>query len=131
MDIEDIIAAHAVVMSVEPAEANPSMPQGSDDMDHWRCVISAEAIEGFEVFVSFGKGYEGVAPDLPTVLGLVLEDVRSYRGCEGYADFAAMLGLEEGESEPTVEAAWNELGRLSAAVVAFEAEVPTSAPTAA
>src|SRR3712207_2286063 len=118
--VEELIASHSIAVVVRPADENPHMPHPGDDLDHWRCTISAEGVEAFEVHVSLHHDYGGVPPRPDLVMSLVMADVRSYRACEGYADFAAMLGVEDGEDDPAAAAAWEELGRLSASVAAIE-----------
>jgi len=118
--VEDLIASHSIAVVARPADENPHMPQPGDDLDHWRCTISAEGVDSFEVHVSLHPAYGGVPPRPALVLSLVMADVRAYRACDGYADFAALLGVEDGEDVPAAAAAWEELGRLSAAVAAIE-----------
>lgn len=125
--IDDIISAHSLELSIEAAENNPAMPHDCEDMDHWRCRIVGDGLEGLEFHVSIGKAHAGAAPDLPTVLSLVLADVRSYRECNGYPDFAAMLGVDDGDGEPAIEAAWNELARIDSAIASWQVD-PAQVP---
>jgi len=127
---EDLISAHSIAVVVRPADENPHMPQRSDDLDHWRCTISADGLDAFEVHVSMHQDHGGVPPKPSVVLSLVMADVRTFRGCEGYADFAALLGIEDGGDDPAAVAAWEELGRLSAAVAAIESLSATPVSTA-
>jgi hypothetical protein len=48
------------------------------------------------------------------VVERLLDDVRSFRDCNGYKDFAALLGIEEDDTGGIV--AFEEAGRLSTLV---------------
>lgn len=117
---EELISAHSVAVVVRAADHNPLMPQPSGDLDHWRCTISAEGVDSFEVHVSLHPDHGGAPPAPAVVLSLVMADVRSYRECDGYAQFAALLGLDDGDEDPAIVSAWEGLGRLSEAIAAIE-----------
>jgi len=128
--VEELIETNSLAVTVERSEGNPMMAQPCGDMDHWRCEVSGGGVEGFEFYVSLGADFGG-RPPLPTeALSHVVEDVRTFRDCAGYADFAALLGVEEGEDVPEAAAAWALLARLSASLASIESLSATPATAA-
>ena len=124
-DIQSIIDAHGLSFRCHEVEANPYMPQDSSDMRHWLCTVSGGPVEGFEFYVSLGE--DAGLPRAELALSLVLEDVRSFRECDGYADFARLIGVDE--DDPAGRVAWEEIARLAPLVEAL-AEL-SHAPSAA
>lgn len=114
-DIAALIDAHSLQFRALPAEINPVMPQDSDDMTHWFCTLSGGPISGFDFYLSLGETYEGNPPTAEFALALLLEDVRAYKTCEGYDDFAKLLGIEDDDAEGQAQgyAAFEELSKLS------------------
>ncbi|RDJ93070.1 hypothetical protein B4Q13_24490, partial [Lacticaseibacillus rhamnosus] len=94
--LDAVMEANGLSFSCHEVEANPYMPQDSSDLRHWLCSVSGGSLDGFEFYVSFGE--EAGLPSAASALALVLEDVRSYRECRGYADFARLIGV--GEDDP-------------------------------
>lgn len=115
IDLPSLIESNGLEFNAIPAASNPLMPQESADLSHWFCTLSGDAISGFDFYVSLGADYEGREPSLEFALSLLIEDVRSYRGCEGYEDFARLLGIDDGdpEGDALCFAAYEELSRLS------------------
>lgn len=117
IDVAAIMEANGLSFSCHEVEANPYMPQDSSDMRHWLCYVSGGPIEGFEFYLSLGE--DAGLPDARVALSLVLEDVRSYRECRGYADFARLIGIDE--DDPAGRVAWEEIARLAPLAEAFAA----------
>lgn len=115
IDIAAIIEANDLQFHAIPAEANPVMAQESDDMNHWFCTITGTAVAGFDFYVSLGQTYGSAPPTQELALSLIIEDVRAYRECEGYEDFARLLGIDDDDSEGQAHgyAAYEELSKLS------------------
>jgi len=128
--VEELIEANSLTVAVERAEANPMMAQPCEDMDHWRCEVSGGGVEGFEFYVSLGGDFAGQAPLPAEALSRVVDDVRAFRDCAGYADFATLLGIGDGEQSPEALAAWGHLARLSASIAAIESLSATPATAA-
>ena len=120
-DMLSIIEANGLAFGCHEVEANPYMPQDSSDMRHWLCTVSGGAVDGFEFYVSLGE--DAGHPDAQIALSLVLEDVRSFRSCTGYGDFARLIGVEE--DDPAGRVAWEELQRL-APIAESLAELPSA-----
>jgi hypothetical protein len=114
-DIAAIIEANDLQFNAIPAAANPVMAQDSSDMNHWFCTITGTAISGFDFYVSLGESYGGEPPTQELALALIIEDVRAYKECAGYEDFARMLGIEDDDAEGQAQgyAAYEELSKLS------------------
>lgn len=117
LDVESIMTANGLSFGCHPVAENPFMPQDSRDLSHWFCTISGGPVEGFEFYVSVGEDVTDDQPSAALALSLVLEDVRSFRSCEGYSDFVRMIGLDE--TDPAGAVAWEELGRLAPLVEAL------------
>ena len=128
-DAEPLIDAHGLVFSCHEVAENPFMPQDSDDLRHWFCTVSGGAVPGFEFYVSLGDDAGGAEPSPSLAISLVMEDVRSFRACEGYADFAKMIGLDE--TDPSGRVAWDEIERLApmAEALADIGQKPTMNPS--
>lgn len=126
VDVNAVMEANGLSFSCHEVEANPYMPQDSSDLRHWLCSVSGGSLDGFEFYVSFGE--EAGLPSAASALALVLEDVRSYRECRGYADFARLIGV--GEDDPAGRLAWEEVARLAPYAEAFAAlpAAPSAAP---
>ena len=114
-DVSEIIASNALDFTAFPASANPLMPQGGDGMNHWFCTFSGDRLSGFEFYVSLGSDYANEAPTAELALSLLVADVRAFRECEGYEDFARLVGVDDDDSsgEAVAYAAFEELGRLA------------------
>jgi hypothetical protein len=131
IDIAVLIDAHSLQFRALPAEFNPVMPQDSDDMVHWFCTLSGGPISGFDFYISLGQVFEGAPPSSELALTLLLEDVRAYKECEGYEDFARLLGIEDDDAEGQAQgyAAYEELSKLSPLMdEVLELENPSPAP---
>jgi len=109
-DIRRLMEERGLVLREAPTEANPFMPGDNSDMVHHYCTLSGGGIEAFEFYASTTPDIEPDAADLVAVL---LEDVKAYRGCAGYADFMLVFGLSDDEGRADVELAWDELSRLA------------------
>lgn len=114
-DIAAIIESNELEFKAVPAEMNPVMPQDSQDLTHWFCTLSGGVISGFDFYVSLDEGYDGAPPDAEFALNLLLMDVRAYRECAGYDDFARMLGIEDDDPQGQAlgYAAFEELSKIS------------------
>lgn len=115
LDVSTILDSNGLSFGCHEVDANPYMPQDSSDLRHWLCTVSGGAIDSFEFYVSLGEDTGG--PDAQIALSLVLEDVRSFRSCSGYGDFARLLGI--GEDDPAGRVAWEEISRLAPFAEAF------------
>lgn len=130
-DIAAIIDANDLQFRSIPAQANPVMPQDSGDMSHWFCTISGGPIAGFDFYISLGESYGSEPPSAELALSLLLEDVRAYKECEGYEDFARMLGIDDDDSDGQAHgyAAYEELSKLSPLMdEVLDLDSPSSAP---
>jgi hypothetical protein len=114
-DIAAIIDANDLQFRSIPAQSNPVMPQDSGDMAHWFCTMTGSSISGFDFYISLGENFGGEPPSPELALSLLLEDVRAYKECEGYEDFARLLGIEDDDSDGQAQgyAAYEELSKLS------------------
>lgn len=115
IDIAAIIEANDLQFRVIPAETNPVMAQDASDMTHWFCTFTGATVAGFDFYVSLGESYGGEPPTQELALELIIEDVRAYRECEGYEDFARMLGILDDDAEGQAQGftAYEELSKLS------------------
>lgn len=125
LEASALLAAHGLEFKCHAVGANPFMPQESSDLSHWLCSLSGGPLAGFEFYVSLGRDHAG-EPEAALALSLVAADVRSYRGCEGYADFARLIGIED--DDPSGMPAWEEISRLAPAVEALFEGAPSSLP---
>ncbi|NTF17242.1 hypothetical protein G6L37_02200 [Agrobacterium rubi] len=117
-DIAAIIEANDLQFSAIPTDVNPVMAQESDDMNHWFCTVTGNTVAGFDFYVSLGQSYGDEPPTQELALSLIIEDVRAYRECEGYEDFARLLGIDDDDAEGQAQgyAAYEELSKLSSLV---------------
>lgn len=129
-DIAAIIEANDLQFHAIPADGNPVMAQESDDLTHWFCTITGNSVAGFDFYISLGESYGGEPPTQELALELIIEDVRAYRECEGYEDFARLLGIDDDDAEGQAQgyAAYEELSKLSSLV---EEVLDPAAPAAA
>lgn len=115
MNPDELIDAAGLTFACSPVASNPFMPQDSSDMRHYLCAVSGEGVPSFEFYVSLGEDVAG-EPDFRSALSLVVEDVRAYRECDGYGDFARLLGIDE--DDPSGLPGWEELSRIAPSVEA-------------
>lgn len=114
-DLAAIIESNSLEFHAVPVESNPVMPQETDDLTHWFCTLSGGVISGFDFYVSLAADYDGAPPEAEFALSLLLMDVRAYRECAGYDDFAKMLGIEDDDPQGQAQgyAAFEELSKIS------------------
>lgn len=110
-DFAEIIEANGLQFSTMQAETNPFIDQVDDADRHWFCTFSGHALPGFDFYVTTGADHGDVPPTAEFALELVAEDVRAYRECEGYADFARLMGVDD--EDPQGFAAFDEISRLA------------------
>jgi hypothetical protein len=110
-DFAAIIEANDLQFTTMRAEVNPFIDQVVEDDIHWFCTFSGGAISGFDFYVTTGADHGDEPPTAVFALELVAEDVRAYRDCDGYADFARLLGVDD--DDPQGFAAFDEISRLS------------------
>jgi hypothetical protein len=109
-DIDQLLEDNSLVLTKNQTETNPFMPGEKDDMYHWFCTLSGPAIEHFEFYVSCTPEIDPTDTDM---LNVLVKDIKTYRGCEGYEDFLKVFGIDDGEDRAEVALAWQELGRLA------------------
>jgi hypothetical protein len=114
-DLVAIIEANDLQFRAIPAQTNPVMPQDTSDLTHWFCSMTGTAISGFDFYISLGESYGTEPPSAELALSLLLEDVRAYKECDGYADFARLIGVEDDDSDGQAQsyAAYEELSKLT------------------
>lgn len=122
IDAAELLNAHGLAFKSHQVAENPYMPHDASDMRHWLCSLSGDAVEGFEFYVSAGDGACPDAPEPAFALSLVMEDVRAFRECSGYADFARLIGVDD--EDPAGMVAWNEVSRLAPLVESLVESVP-------
>lgn len=110
-DIEQFIEDNSIVLRASYVDYNPYIPHESQDMKHCFCRLSGQTMIEFEFYLSYVDTEEGYTPDAAFVIERLLDDVRSFRDCNGYSDFAALLGIEEDDADGIL--AFEEAGRLS------------------
>lgn len=110
-NIDKFIEDNNVLLTTSLVDNNPYIPHGSQEMKHCFCRLSGTSLNEFEFYLSFVDTDEGYTPDAAFVVERLLDDVRSFRDCNGYKDFAALLGIEEDDAGGIV--AFEEAGRLS------------------
>lgn len=116
LDPDTLMEANGLSFAASEVDGNPYMPQDSSDMRHWLCSVSGSGLPGFEFYVSL-EADAATGPSASLALSLVIEDVRAYRECGGYSDFAKMIGIED--DDPAGGLAWAEIGRLAPLAEAF------------
>jgi hypothetical protein len=109
-EIEELMESKGIAVAFAAADANPFMPGDNDDMRHWFCTLSADGVEAFDFYVSATEGPEMSGA---RAVAFVMEDVKVYRGCPGYADFLLLMGLGDDDSRADLAVAWSEMGRLT------------------
>lgn len=110
-DIEKFIEENGITLTTSEVDFNPYLPHEAEDMKHCLCQLAGETLNNFEFYLSFVDTQEGYTPDATFVLERLLDDVRSFRDCQGYDDFARLLGIED--DDPSGIVAFEEAGRLS------------------
>lgn len=108
---EELIEAHGLSFKSHEVGENPYMPQDSSDLRHWLCSVDGDGIDRFEFYISAGEDACPGAPGAAFALSLVMDDVRAFRECAGYADFARLIGVDD--EDPSGAVAWNEVSRLA------------------
>lgn len=109
--VEKFIADNGLVLNITEVASNPYLPHEASDMKHCLCQLSGDNVSGFEFYFSFVETDSGYVPDIVFVMSRLLEDVRSFRDCEGYGDFARLIGIDE--DDPRGVVAFEEVERLS------------------
>jgi len=122
-DAAELVEAHGLAFEAHEVAENPYMPQESSDLRHWLCTLSGGPVEGFEFYLSAGDEACPHGPDAAFALSLVIEDVRAFRECGGYSDFARLIGIED--DDPSGAVAWNEAARLAPLVESLLESAPT------
>lgn len=110
-DFAAIIEANGLQFATMRAETNPFIDRVDEGDLHWFCTFSGGAISGFDFYVTTGADHGEEPPTAEFALELVSEDVRAYRDCDGYADFARLMGVDD--EDPQGFAAFDEISRLS------------------
>lgn len=118
----ELIEAHGLSFEAHEVAENPYMPQDSSDLRHWLCTLSGGPVDGFEFYLSAGEEACPEGPDAVFALSLVIEDVRAFRECGGYSDFARLIGIDD--EDPSGAVAWNEASRLAPLVEALMESTP-------
>ena len=110
LDIVRLVEDNGIELSFTQTERNPFMPGDNSDMDHWLCTLTAPGVETFDFYVSTAGD---VRIDDTLAISVLVEDIKTYRGCPGYADFLLIMGLNDDDSRSDVEVAWAEMTRLA------------------
>lgn len=106
----DILDTYDLSIMCEKVESNPFMPQDSSDLDHWFCTLKNDSVT-FDFYLSRGADFLGSAPTAEFALSFILEDIGSFRLCEGYEEFCKMIGIDMNDTK--AQLAYDELSRLS------------------
>lgn len=112
LDVSEALSDAGVAYSCVPAPSNPFLFGGEGAS--WLCRLEGGPLECFEFHLTCAD-----EPDVSLAVNLLLLDVRAFRDCRGYADFARLLGIDE--DDPSGHGPWNEAARLSALAVPVEA----------
>lgn len=110
-NVEKFIEENEITISSSVTEYNPYIPQEAADMKHCYCKLSGKTLSNFEFYLSYVDTEEGYTPDASFALERLIDDVKTFRDCEGYEEFARLLGIEE--DDPGGMVAYEEAGRLS------------------
>ncbi|MCZ7861221.1 hypothetical protein O9X98_07345 [Agrobacterium salinitolerans] len=109
-EIGRLLDENNLVLTIAQTENNPFMPGEKEDMWHYFCTLSGSAIDNFEFYVSCTPDVE---PKDVDVIDVLVKDIKTYRGCQGYEDFLRVFGLTDDEDRADIAVAWQELGRLA------------------
>lgn len=90
--IAEFIAKHKITMTVERADSNPNMDDGSNRMDHWRCKLKC-ARRQMSLIFSMGTGHNGKEPDLKGVLDCLASDSTGIENARDFEDWASEYGF--------------------------------------
>lgn len=109
-EISGLFETNGLSLTRTQTEANPFMPGDKDGLDHYYCVLSGGGIETFEFYFSHTPD---LSPSDEELVGVLMTDIKAYRGCSGYEDFLRVFKLTDDEDRADVALAWDELGRLA------------------
>ena len=109
-EIASVMSDAGMTLDVRAAERNPYISGEAEGMRHFLCELSGRRFESFDFYVSATPGTE---MDDASIISLVLEDVKVYRGCPGYDDFLRLMGVDDGEDRTEAAVAWEEMERLA------------------
>lgn len=109
-DISAIIEANGLNLTRSKTETNPFMPGDKSDMEHFYCTLSGGGIDSFEFYFSHT---DDVSPTDEDLVSLLVNDIKTYRGCSGYEEFLKVFKLNDDEDRADIALAWEELGRLA------------------
>jgi hypothetical protein len=109
-DIAELMEENGLVLKRAQTERNPFMPGEKSDMVHLYCTLSGGGIESFEFYFSHT---EDMSPTDVDIVSLLVKDIKTYRGCAGYAEFMLVFSLTDDEDRADLAVAWEELGRLA------------------
>jgi hypothetical protein len=109
-EIRRLLDENNLVLTTALTENNPFMPGEKGDMWHYFCTLSGDSVDHFEFYVSCTPDVE---PKDVDVIDVLVKDIKTYRGCEGYEDFLRVFGLTDDEDRADIAVAWQELGRLA------------------
>lgn len=101
---------NGLVLTRSRTESNPFMPGYKSDMDHYYCTLSGGGIDSFEFYFSHTSD---LSPEDIDMVGVLVGDIKAYRGCAGYEDFLRVFKLSDDEDRADTVLAWEELGRLA------------------
>lgn len=110
-DYAAIIETNGLQLSTMRAETNPFVNFVRDGDTHWFCTFSGDAVSGFDFYITTGAGMGDEPPTAEQALSLVAQDVRAFRECDGYADFARLMGVDD--EDPQGFATFDEISRLA------------------
>lgn len=110
-NIDKFVEDNEISISTSMVEYNPFIPHEASDMKHCFCKLTGETLSNFEFYLSYVDTVEGYTPDASFAIERLLDDVKTFRNCDGYDDFARLLGIED--DDPSGIVAFEEAGRLS------------------
>lgn len=110
-DFAAIVEANGLQFAAVRTEINPFIDRVEPGDLHWFCTITGDAISGFDFYLTTGADRGEEPPSAVLALELISEDVRAYRDCEGYGDFARLMGVDD--DDPQGFATYDEISRLS------------------
>nr|WP_250807601.1 hypothetical protein [Neorhizobium tomejilense] len=125
--IADLFEENGLTLVRTATESNPFMPGGKEDLKHIYCTLSGGGIDSFEFYFSHTAD---LSPSDHEIVELLIKDIKTYRGCAGYAEFLLVFKLNDDEDRADLAVAWEELGRLAPLVKQVIDLDQTNAPAA-
>ena len=107
MNATEIISTYDLKLTATPVMENPFM--AGEDMAHYYCTLYNDTVS-FDFYTSLGSDYSSSLTS-EFCLARILEDIGAFRSCPGYAEFCALIGVEE--SDGRAKLGYEEIRRMS------------------